>query len=136
MGHRRGLSNKPMKLPVALDARVRAVMDAMRRVDWQLGRILRLFLDCRLYATLGFSSGARYVRERLGISTRKARMLVALERKTWACPALLDAYRRGAISCLRALTIAPVASERRGATCTITTSASAPRAATTPATTA
>jgi hypothetical protein len=98
-----------------LDARMRAVMDAMRRVDWQLGRILRLFLDCRLYAILGFSSGARYVRERLGISTRKARMLVALERKTWACPALLEAYRRGAISCLRALTIAPVANERHGA---------------------
>jgi hypothetical protein len=101
--------------PHTLDARLRAAARAMRRIDWQMGRLLRLFLDCRLYLLLGFPTAARYVRERLGISIRKARLLVALERKTWDSPALMDAYRAGELSSLRALTIAPVVSERHGA---------------------
>jgi hypothetical protein len=95
-----------------LDARLRKAAHAMRRVDWQMGRLLRLFLDSRLYAVLGFPTAERYVRERLGMSARKARLLVAVERKTWGAPALMEAYREGRLSCLRALTIAPVLSER------------------------
>jgi hypothetical protein len=95
-----------------LDARLRTVAHAMQRVDWQMGRLLRLFLDSRLYAVLGFPTAERYVRERLGISARKVRLLVAVERKTWGAPALMAAYREGRLSCLRALTIAPVLSER------------------------
>src|SRR5262245_43829563 len=55
----------------ALDARMRAVLRAMRRADWQLGRLLRVFLDRRLYRLMEFPSAARYVTERLGISARK-----------------------------------------------------------------
>ncbi len=97
-----------------LDARLRATMHALRRVDWQLGRLLRLFLDCRLYEPFGFDSASRYVRERLGLETRKARLLVALERKTWHSPALMDAYRSGRLSALRALTIVPIVGGRAG----------------------
>ncbi|MBI3767147.1 MAG: HNH endonuclease [Deltaproteobacteria bacterium] len=96
----------------ALDARLCTVAHAMQRVDWQMGRLLRLFLDSRLYAVLGFPTAERYVRERLGMSARKARLLVAVERKTWSAPALMAAYREGRLSCLHALTIAPVLSER------------------------
>src|SRR5213078_2300590 len=49
--------------------------------------------------------------ERLGLSPRKARALVALERKTWEAPALLAAYREGQLSWLRALALLPVLDE-------------------------
>jgi hypothetical protein len=61
---------------------------------------------------LGFASGSAYVTERLGCSTRKARALVALERRGFTAPLLLDAYRAGRLSWLRALTLLPVVSER------------------------
>ena len=91
-----------------LDARLRAVLDAMRRIDWQTGRLLRLFFDLRLYVLAGFSSRSRYVRERLGMSVRKAESLVAIERRTWDAPAFMDAYQRGDLSWLQALTLLPL----------------------------
>src|SRR5207245_8859020 len=51
-------------------------------------------------------------RARLGISPRTAGLLVAIERKTWASPALMEAYRSGTLSTVRALTIAPVVRDR------------------------
>src|SRR5262245_30245863 len=97
--------------PFTLDARMRAVIASMHRVDWQTGRLLRVFLDRRLYRAMLFPSAARYVRERLGISDRRARALTALERKTWTAPALGDAWQSGRISWVRALAVMPVASE-------------------------
>ena len=96
---------------VTLDARLRAVVRCIRSVDWQVGRLLRLCFDLRLYLPMGFSSREEYVRERLGISTSKARMLVAVERHTWRVPALMDAYRDGELSALQALTLAPILDE-------------------------
>ena len=55
------------------------------------------------------ASAAAYARERLGISPRKARALVALERKSAEAPALAAAYREGELSWLRALSLLPVA---------------------------
>ena len=101
--------------PFALDERMRAVVRAMQRIDWQTGRLLRLFLDRRLHVVMGFSSASRYLRERLGMSERKARALVALERKTRRAPQLGDAYRAGALSWVRALTVLPVVAERTAA---------------------
>jgi hypothetical protein len=97
--------------PFALDTRMREVLRAMRCIDWQLGRLLRVFLDRRLYRLMRFPSAARYLTERLGISARKARALVALERKTWEADAFGTAYRAGDISWVRALTILPVVAE-------------------------
>jgi len=97
--------------PFALDARMRAVLRAMRRVDWQLGRLLRVFLDRRLYRLMEFPSAERYVTERLGLSPRKARALVALERKTWQADAFGTAYRAGELSWVRALTLLPIVAE-------------------------
>src|SRR5881275_2716593 len=97
--------------PFALDARMRAVLRAMRRADWQLGRLLRVFLDRRLYRLMEFPSAERYVTERLGLSPRKARALVALERKTWQADAFGTAYRAGELSWVRALTLLPIVAE-------------------------
>jgi hypothetical protein len=102
--------------PFALDARMRAVLRAMRRIDWQVGRLLRVFLDRRLYRLMLFPSAHRYVTERLGLSVRKARALVALERKTWDADAFGAAYRTGELSWVRALTILSVVTERTAAT--------------------
>jgi len=101
--------------PFALDARMRAVLRAMRRIDWQVGRLLRVFLDRRLYRLMLFPSAARYVTERLGLSARKARALIALERKTWEADAFGAAYRAGELSWVRALTVLPVVAERTAA---------------------
>ncbi len=101
--------------PFALDARMRAVLRAMRRIDWQVGRLLRVFLDRRLYRLMLFPSAHRYVTERLGLSARKARALVALERKTWDADTFGAAYRTGELSWVRALTILPVVTERTAA---------------------
>jgi hypothetical protein len=101
--------------PHALDARLRALVRMQRRIDWQTGRLLRLFVDLRLPQALGFSSVSRYVRERLGISTRKAQALIAVERRTWQAPAFGDAYRAGTLSWTRALTVMPVLSSAHAA---------------------
>ena len=89
-----------------------AVLRSLQRVDWQLGRLLRLFVDMRLHRLMGFASASRYVRERTGISARKGRALVRLERKSSRMPELGVAYRAGEISWVRALTVLPVLSEK------------------------
>jgi hypothetical protein len=60
---------------------------------------------------MGFRSASRYLRERLGMSERKARALVAVERRTWSAPAFGDAYRSGRLSWVRAVTLLPVVTE-------------------------
>ena len=95
----------------ALDARMRAVVASLHQTAWQTGRLLRLFLDRRLFLLMGFRSGAHYLRERLGLSERTARGLVAVERKTWQAPAFGEAYRAGALSRTQALTLLPVVTD-------------------------
>src|SRR2546428_3953360 len=97
-----------------LGEKLRACLLHMRRIDWQMGRLLRLFIELRLHRFFGLPSSARYVPQRLGLSTRKARALVALERRTSHVPALADAYREGRISWIGALTLLPVVSEAHG----------------------
>jgi hypothetical protein len=94
-----------------LDRRMREALRAMRAVDWQVGRLLRMLADYRLLGYLGFASPTAYARERLGLSNRKVRALIAVERKGWGAPALGRAYRAGELSWVRALAILPVANE-------------------------
>ena len=47
----------------ALDARMRATLAAMHRVQWQTGRLLRLVFDLRLHRLLQFRTAAQYVKE-------------------------------------------------------------------------
>src|SRR5207247_2297456 len=88
--------------PFTVDERLRTARRAMQRIDWQMGVLLRTFFDLRLHRAFGFPSASRYVAERLGVSARKARALVALERGLRRTPALAAAYREGAVSRLRA----------------------------------
>src|SRR5947209_16944626 len=76
----------------ALDQRMRAALRALQRVDFQMGHLLRLLFARRLHRLLGFPSAARYAEERLRLSARKARALVALDRRSAALPALAAAY--------------------------------------------
>src|SRR5881392_3048445 len=95
----------------ALDRRMRAALRALQRVDFQMGRLLHLLFARRLHRRLGFPTAARYAQERLGLSRRKARALVALDRRSATLPALAAAYRQGEVSWLRALSLLPVADE-------------------------
>src|SRR5438477_450416 len=90
---------------------MRAALRALQRVDFQMGRLLHLLFARRLYRLLGFPTAARYAEERLGLSARKARALVALDRCSAALPALAAAYRQGEVSWLRALSLLPVVDE-------------------------
>ena len=99
----------------ALDASLRAVVRALQQIDWQTGRLLRIFFAARLHVPLGFSSASHYIRERLGMCPRKARMLVALDRRCNEAPVLAEAYRRGDVSWLQALTLLPVVCGRAAA---------------------
>src|SRR6266481_3839959 len=83
--------------PFTLDERLRAARRAMQRIDWQMGVLLRTFFDLRLHRAFGFPSASRYVAERLGLSARKARALIALERGLRRTPVLAAAYRGGAV---------------------------------------
>jgi hypothetical protein len=94
-----------------LDARLRAALRALQAIDWQTGRLLRLVADHHLHRAFGHASFASYVRERAGMSARKARALVALDRGGTRVPAVLEAYRAGRISWLRALALLPIARE-------------------------
>jgi 5-methylcytosine-specific restriction endonuclease McrA len=92
-----------------LDARLREAMRAIRTAEPQVGRYLRLLVDQHLYRALGFRSVDAYVRERLGISPRKAWALIKVEKTARRAPAFAEAYAAGTLSWVRALTILPVA---------------------------
>jgi hypothetical protein len=95
-----------------LDERMRAVLAAMQRIDWQVGRLLHVLIGARLYREVGFSTSAAYVRNRLGMCTRKARALVAIERKSWTVSLdIAQSYRLGELSWLRVLVMLPILNE-------------------------
>ena len=103
---------RPDDTPRALDRRLRELVALRQNIAWHQGRLLRVFVDRRLYRELGFLSLSRYCRERAGLGVRRAWDLIALERRLWLLPRIADAYRSGALSWVRAAAIARVATER------------------------
>jgi hypothetical protein len=101
--------------PFALDARLVAAMRAIRTSEPRIGRLLRIVVDQHLYRAHGFTSLAGYVRERLGISVRKAWALLKVERSTRRADAFARAYGEGAISWVCALTLLPVVDRENAA---------------------
>ncbi len=96
-----------------LDDALRAVLDSMRSIDWQLGRLLATFARLSLHRHIGYPSFAVYVCDRLGLSSRKASSLVRVEGNPDAGRGeLASAYRSGRISWIRAIALLPVLSER------------------------
>jgi hypothetical protein len=85
-----GLGEAP---PRELDGRLRAAIAFLQTLDLEAGRILRQMQDRRLFPELGFANLARYAEERLDVSARTARRLVALARAEHRAPAVAIAFR-------------------------------------------
>ena len=102
---------QPDDSPRAIDGRLRELVRLRQNIAWHQGRLLRLFVGRRLYAELGFPSFSRYCSESAGIGVRRAWELVGLERRLWLLPRVAAEYRSGALSWVRAATIARVATE-------------------------
>jgi hypothetical protein len=98
-----------------LDRRLREVRSASRRIDYQLGALLRIGSDRRLFREIGFATVKLYVESRLGCCARRVWSLMAIERESWRRGAALQsAWREGRISPLAAFTILPVVDEVTG----------------------
>ncbi len=101
-----GLEEAP---PREIDRRLRAAIAFLQSLDLETGRILRQISDRKLYLELGFPDLARYAEERLDLSPRTARRLIALARTEHRAPELAVAFRRGRIHAFQAQVLARVA---------------------------
>ncbi len=102
----RGLA---MARPRELDERLRLILHVEQAIDFRLSGLLLPMLERRLYRELGFDTFAHYVETRLGISVRRARSLVSMERKSGeAGVELRRAWREGRLSLLAASALSPV----------------------------
>jgi hypothetical protein len=97
--------------PHQLDAHLRMALAFLQSIDWETGRLLAVLAARRLHHDVGIARFADYVRERLGMSLRRARALIALDRAAARFPAFGEAYRAGRLSMARALVILPVLHE-------------------------
>ncbi|MCC6765106.1 MAG: HNH endonuclease [Deltaproteobacteria bacterium] len=94
--------------PHEIDARLVAALHTLRTVEPRIGRLLRVLVDHHLYRALGFRSLDAYVRERLGLSTRKVWALVRIERGVRRAAPFAAAYEEGRLSWARTLALLPV----------------------------
>src|SRR6266568_602970 len=97
--------------PRQLDRKLRSLVALRQGLAWQQGRLLSTFSRLGLHRALGFLSFGRYCKERLGLGIRRARQLIALDRRLLGLPGLEAAYRSGAISWVKASAVACVADE-------------------------
>jgi hypothetical protein len=92
----------------ALEARLSEAMRVLRTVEPRIGRLLRVVVDQRIYKFFGCPTVDDYVRERLGIGTRKAWDLLKIEKATLRSADFDRAYREGRLSWVRATSLLPV----------------------------
>ncbi len=90
--------------------------DACRRLaamrvglDLDLARLLRNFCSFSLHRDLGFERFEDYVEQRCGISVRRARFLVQLDRRLYHLAAIREAVAAGRVGVVAALLLARVA---------------------------
>jgi hypothetical protein len=91
-----------------LDRRLCRAAALERGLLARLGPFLLALADRRGPAQLGFRSLDAYARERLGISPRKARALVRLERACALAPVLGSAWREGRLTVSQAHALVPL----------------------------
>ena len=91
-----------------LDRRLRQAGSLERGLLARLGPLVLALATDRLYRDLGFRSLDQYARERLGMSPRKARALLRLERAGCAAPPLRRAWRSGGLGWSQAQTLVPL----------------------------
>ena len=94
-----------------LDARLRRLVRLRQSLAWRQGRLLATLASMRLHRELGFGCLDDWIDERLPMSPRRARYLMALERRLRGLPLLTDAYRRGLISWCHALLLVRVVAQ-------------------------
>jgi hypothetical protein len=102
------LGPPPPDDPFSLDARLVEAMRVLRTIEPRIGQLLRVVIGHRFYRSFGHASFDDYVRERLGISARKAWALLKIEKVTLRSPDFGRAYREGRLSWVRALSLLPV----------------------------
>jgi hypothetical protein len=93
----------------ALDARLRGAVALEQRLEARMGPLLLALAEGRLYRPAGFANLETHARECLGLSPRKVRALLRLERAGRRCPALAAAFREGLLSWVKAHALVPVA---------------------------
>jgi hypothetical protein len=101
--------------PFALEARLVEAIRVLRTIEPRIGRFLRTVVDQRIYRSFGYPTIADYVRERLGISARKAWALLKVDKATLRSGDLDRAYREGHLSWVRALALLPVLDRQNAA---------------------
>jgi hypothetical protein len=84
--------------PWGLDARLRGLIRLRRSLAWRQGRLLAVVASHHLYDELGATSMSEWCETTLGISPRRARYLISIDRRIRRLPQIADAYRRGLIS--------------------------------------
>ena len=95
--------------PREIDQRLQAAIAFLQSVDLEMGRVLRQMVDRRLFTEIGFEGLERFAVERLDLSPRTARRLVALARAEHRAPAVAIAFREGRIQAFQAQAIARIA---------------------------
>lgn len=91
-----------------LDQRLRRAVALEQRLEAEMGPLVLRIAEGRLHRGAGFASMDEYARERLGISPRKARALLRLERAGRRARLLREAYRDGRLSWVQAHALVPV----------------------------
>jgi hypothetical protein len=92
----------------ALEARLSEAMRVLRTTEPRIGRLLRVVVDQRIYKFFAYPTVDDYVRDRLGIGTRKAWELLKIEKATLRSSDFDRAYREGRLSWVRAAALLPV----------------------------
>jgi hypothetical protein len=92
--------------PFALDHRLRTALAFEQRLESRMGPLLRRALAEQVHRSAGFQHFAGYVETRLGISPRRARALVRIERVAARAPDLALAYREARLSWVQANALA------------------------------
>jgi len=91
-----------------LDARLLRAVERERRLDADLASELHAIACSRMHQQIGFTRLEDLARERYGISPRKTRALLRIERIGLASPALASAFHGGGLSWVRIQILLPV----------------------------
>jgi hypothetical protein len=91
-----------------IDARLRRAIALEQQLDSELAPLLVELARTRARRGRGFPSLESFARERLGLSPRKARALLRIERAAAGCPALRAAFRSARLSWVQVQALLPV----------------------------
>jgi len=94
--------------PSELDARLRRAVRLEQRLDAEIASLLHQVTSAEYAWPTRRPTLAELASDRLGMSIRKARALLRVERQAAACPGLHAAWRDGTLSWVQAQTLAPL----------------------------